>query len=449
MKYTEHLNTILHLSRQEAERLGNTEVSPEHLFLGILRLGNSTAFDLLQRAGTDCIRCKEAIDANMMQAKTTGGDIPFSRTTERILRLSAIEAGYYHAGLIGSEHLLLSILRERLNFPAMYLKQEFGITYETIEKLLPKPDASAAANTGKEEGGIDMSDFFNAGQSLLGKLKGIMHIVHIEQIGTDEDEAEAEEEQNEAADKQPEKKKKKKENESTILLKYGRDLTEMAAEGRLDPVMGREREIQRMVQILSRRKKNNPVLTGDPGVGKSAIVEGLATLIAKGKLPAMNGKRIIALDMSSIVAGTVYRGQFEQRMKNIIDELIQHPEMVLFIDEIHTIIGAGNASGSLDAANILKPALARGEIQCIGATTTDEFRKSIERDGALERRFQRLDVTEPDADETLKILHRLAGHYEQYHHVTYTRQALKACVTLSERYLTERSFPDKAIDVMY
>ena len=245
---------------------------------------------------------------------------------------------------------------------------------------------------------------------------------------------------------QPQQKGKK--NSTSALDKYGRDLTKLAENGKLDPVVGREDEIERVLQILSRRKKNNPILIGEPGVGKSAIVEGLALRIMADKTGALQGKRIVTLDIASMVAGTTYRGQFEERMKNVLTELREHPEIILFIDEIHTIIGAGNASGSLDAANILKPALARGEVQCIGATTTAEYAKSIEKDGALERRFQKVTVRPTTGDETFKILTRLSEHYAHYHHVIYTREVLKACVGLSERYITDRSFPDKAIDVM-
>ena len=423
MSYTNNLNSILHLSGQEAQRLGNDLVSPEHLVLAILRLTDCKAYQLLLQSGVDMTVCKSAMDAQVRQPASSHIQIPFSRQTERILRLTTIEAGYYGLEEAGSEHLLLSVLRERLNFPAIYLEKEYNVTYESIEKLHPKPQTSPDSN----EDEMDFQD--QLGSNILDRIKGIF-------ITTE----------------RPQKERKEKEGEKNkekfYVATYSRDLTKMAKEGKLDPVIGRDTEIERMIQILSRRKKNNPVLIGDPGVGKSAIVEGLALRIAAGKSPAMKDRRIMALDMASVVAGTTYRGQFEQRMKNIITELSQHPEIVLFVDEIHTMIGAGNTSGSLDAANILKPALARGEIQCIGATTTDEYRKSIEKDGALERRFQKINVSSPSPEQTLRILRRLSTHYESYHNVTYTDSALQACVTLSDRYITDRTFPDKAIDLM-
>ncbi len=417
MKYTNELNTILHLSRQEAQRLGNDLVGPEHLILGILRFGSGKGYELLSQSGVDLDAFKSAIDAQVRQAVPLQTEVPFSRTAERILRLTVIEAGYYDSDEAGSEHLLLSVLRERLNFPSIYLEREYNVTYESVEKLYPKQP--------KEFEDADIPEIqIEFGQQVLDKIKGFFKV----------------------EDGQPQKKKK--ENKKSYLSQYSRDLTELAREGNLDPVIGREQELERIVQILSRRKKNNPVLIGEPGVGKSAIVEALAQKIAAGQIPSMKDKHIMALDMASVVAGTTYRGQFEQRMKNIITELQERPDIILFIDEIHTIIGAGNAQGSLDAANILKPALARGEIQCIGATTIEEYRKSIEKDGALERRFQKLIVSPTTGEETLVILKRICKHYEQYHNVVYTAAALQACVSMSERYLTDRSFPDKAIDVM-
>ncbi|MBQ7191598.1 MAG: ATP-dependent Clp protease ATP-binding subunit [Paludibacteraceae bacterium] len=440
MKYTLSLNSILHLAEQEARRLGNNQIAPEHLMLGIIRLGNNKAHELLLQAGVDMDRFKQELDNAVRKENNITGDIPFSRSTDRLLRLTTIEAGNRNADEADAEHLLLAILRERLNLPAVCLKQQFNVTYETIEKMLPEHQPSA-----KDANEITMDDISEIGNSLFKNLKGILHVVAIEhQMPHTDEETDEDEEEN----TQPNRNQKSAQQDNSALARFGRDLTRLAEEGKLDPVIGRQNEIQRMVQILARRKKNNPVLTGDPGVGKSAIVEGLASLIARKALPAMKGKRIIALDMASIVAGTTYRGQFEQRMQNIIRELQQRPEVILFIDEIHTIIGAGNAQGSLDAANILKPALARGEIQCIGATTTEEFRKSIERDGALERRFQRISVQPSTREETLRIIKKLASHYEKFHNVIYTKQAIEACVALSERYLTERSFPDKAIDVM-
>jgi ATP-dependent Clp protease ATP-binding subunit ClpC len=314
--------------------------------------------------------------------------------------------------MVGSIHLLLAIMRENINTTAAYLENEWNITYDQIVNIYDKPHYTP-------EKPQEVAD---------------------QQAGNIND-----------SNWQPQRDQQKtggKKGKTTALDKYGRDLTKQAEEGKLDPMVGREVEIERVVQILSRRKKNNPILIGEPGVGKSAIVEGLALRIIHDKTGALVGRRIVTLDIASMVAGTTYRGQFEERMKQIINELLAHPEIILFIDEIHTIIGAGNASGSLDAANILKPALARGEIQCIGATTTAEFAKSIEKDGALERRFQKVQVRPTTGEETYDILRRLSDHYAHYHNVVYTTEVLKACVRLSERYITDRAFPDKAIDVM-
>lgn len=411
MDYTQHLNTVIRYARQEAERLGAQQVLPEHLVLAMLRLPDCRANQLLMQSGVDGYELKRTIDSHLFSpTRSTQQTIPFSRATDRILRLCSIEAEAYEAQQMGTEHLLLSILRERVNYPATLLDRSWNVTYESVEKLLPKPQKSPTDSS---------SDIYDTEDDFFSQMMGG------------------------AAPK-----KKAKEGETPALDKYSRDLTREAKQGMLDPVVGREKEIQRVVQILSRRKKNNPVLIGEPGVGKSAIVEQLALMIGQDLLPSMKGKRILSLEVASIVAGTTYRGQFEQRMQNIIKELREHSEIILFIDEIHTIIGAGNAQGSLDAANILKPALARGEVQCIGATTVDEYRRSIEKDGALERRFQKLLVKAPSAEETLTILKRLNRPYGEYHGVTYSDAALKACVSLSERYLTDRAMPDKAIDAM-
>ncbi len=412
MDYSPHLNTIIRYARQEAERLGTAQVMPDHLVLAILRVDESKAYQLLLQAGLDAAELKRTLDKHLFAAPLPPNtNIPFSRATERILRICSIEAGDYNAQQIGSEHLLLSILRERVNYPASVLENSYSINYESIERLMPKPQKEPQ----------DSSDIYDTEDDFFSQLMG--------------------------GGVTP-KKKKGKEGDTPSLDKYSRDLTKEAKDGLLDPVVGREKEIARLVQILSRRKKNNPVLIGEPGVGKSAIVEQLALMISQDLIPSMEGKRILSLEVASIVAGTTYRGQFEQRMQNIIKELRSHKEILLFIDEIHTIIGAGNAQGSLDAANILKPALARGEVQCIGATTVDEYRKSIEKDGALERRFQKLMVGAPSTEETLTILRRLSEPYGAYHEVQYTDAALKACVSLSERYLTDRALPDKAIDAM-
>lgn len=410
MQQTNNLHTILLYAQQEAQRLGNSEILPDHLMLGILRLADGKAFELLMQAGLNPVELKRAIDERLMQA-TTYDNPKMSRASERIMRLMLIEAKLYHADECGSAHLLLGMLRERVNYPTMFVEQQFGIDYERIECLYPKPQP-------------------------------------LPQDGSNLDSEFAGEQPFEWGAKHPEQKNKASKTGTPALDKYGRDLTAQARNGELDPVVGRQAEIERVVQILSRRKKNNPILIGEPGVGKSAIIEGLALRIENGEASALAGKRIVSLDIASMVAGTTYRGQFEERMKSVINELHKHPEVILFVDEIHTIMGAGNAQGSLDAANILKPALARGEVQCIGATTITEYRKSIEKDGALERRFQKVIVQPTSVEETYSVLTRISEVYGTFHHVQYTEEALHACVKLTDRYITDRFFPDKAIDAM-
>ena len=411
MQQTNNLHTILLYAQQEAQRLGNNEILPDHLMLGILRLAEGKAFELLMQAGLNPIELKRSIDERLMQSATSQ-NTKMSRASERILRLMLIETKLYHADECGSAHLLLAILRERVNYPTMFIEQQFGIDYERIEQLYPKPQALP------QDGNYLESEF--AGEQPFEWGGG----------------------------KSQETRTKTNKNGTPALDKYGRDLTAQAHDGELDPVIGRQAEIERVVQILSRRKKNNPILIGEPGVGKSAIVEGLALRIENGEASALAGKRIVSLDIASMVAGTTYRGQFEERMKSVINELHKHPEIILFVDEIHTIMGAGNAQGSLDAANILKPALARGEVQCIGATTISEYRKSIEKDGALERRFQKVMVQPTSSEETYTILTRISEVYGAFHHVQYAEEALHACVQLTDRYITDRFFPDKAIDAM-
>ena len=412
MQQTPNLHSIFSYACEEAGRLGNAEIMPDHLLLGIIRLGAGKAFELLMQAGMDPVECKRKIDERLRQAETTQTQ-KLSRASERIVRLTGIEARNYQAETCGSVHLLMALLRDRINFPAMYLEQQHGIDYECIERLYPKPDPLP-------QGELTMDEQPRERETTI----------HI--FGTDTGS----------------NKKQKGKTDTPALTKYGRDLTAQAKNGELDPVIGRQIEIDRVIQILSRRKKNNPILIGEPGVGKSAIVEGLALRIVAKEIPALDGKRIISLDIASMVAGTTYRGQFEERIKTVIKELNDHPEIILFIDEIHTLMGAGNAQGSLDAANILKPALARGEVQCIGATTINEYRTSIEKDGALERRFQKVTVQPTSKDETYTILTRLSDTYGQFHHVQYTQEALRACVNLTDRYITDRQFPDKAIDAM-
>ena len=411
MEQTPNFNTILHFACEEAGRLGSTEVMPDHLMLGILRLASGKAYELLMQAGMDPVELKKKIDDRLRQEHSTQVQ-KLSRSSERIVRLAGIEARSYQTEECGSVHLILAIMRDRVNFPAMYLEQQHGIDYECIERLYPKPDPLPQGELTTDEHTERETN------------------IHIFGPGINET------------------RSSKGKTDTPALTKYGRDLTAQAKNGELDPVIGRALEIDRVIQILSRRKKNNPILIGEPGVGKSAIVEGLALRIVANEIPALQNKRIISLDIASMVAGTTYRGQFEERIKTVIKELHQHPEIILFIDEIHTLMGAGNAQGSLDAANILKPALARGEVQCIGATTLNEYRTSIEKDGALERRFQQVAVRPTTTDETYTILTRLSEAYGHFHHVRYTQEALRACVNLTDRYITDRYFPDKAIDAM-
>lgn len=416
MPLTVRLNKILLFARDEAERTQSTLVTSEHLLLAILRLKEGVAYDLLVQAGVDTDTAFQNINDPLMPKEPVAMIEPVKRSsqTESILRIAEGIAREYKDDAVGSVHLLLAILRHRTNKASLYLGTEWNITYERMLELYAKPQAitsaptAAAANNRQNAHADSRRPSDNTRTAQQGQ-----------RVGT-----------------------------TTALDKYGHDLTRQAQQGKLDPIVGREVEIERVVQILSRRKKNNPILIGEPGVGKSAIVEGIALKIVSNEAGVLDGKRIVALDIAAMVAGTTYRGQFEERMKAVIDELRKHPEVILFIDEIHTIIGAGNAQGSLDAANILKPALARGEVQCIGATTTNEYRTSIEKDGALERRFQKVSVRPTTKEETLSILRRLNEHYADYHHVTYPDESLRAAVDLAERYLTDRAFPDKAIDVM-
>lgn len=406
MEYTTRLRDIISYAGQETVRLGNPEVTPEHMMLGILRMAEGTAYELLMRVGVDAHRLRTQLEEHLRQdnpEKIDSSSLHLSSAAERIIRLIAMEMNRYGAEVAGSAHLLLAILRERINFTALTLEADYNVTYATIEQLFPCP----------------------------------------EKVTTEGDTTDRQDD-----DDEPSKGNKKPKSDTPFLDKYGRNLTRLAKQGQLDPVVGREQEITRVIRILARRRKNNPILLGEPGVGKSAIVEGLAQMLVQSDTPQLHDRQIIALDLAVLVAGTMYRGQFEERMKNVLSELRKHPEIIIFIDEIHTVMGAGNASGSLDAAGILKPALARGEVQCIGATTMEEYRKSIEKDGALERRFQKVVVPPATAEQTRDILRRLAPFYSDYHHVQYTDEALEACVTLAERYITDRAFPDKAIDVL-
>jgi ATP-dependent Clp protease ATP-binding subunit ClpC len=412
VNYSEQLHNVLEFSRQEAERLGNNYIGPEHLLLGLLRNGQGTAIQILQDCKIDLNRIKQNIEGMIRtDSAPNPGDIPVLRTTERIKRIMELESRFDQKEIADTEHLLLALLKEKNNLAVDELNQQ-NLTYDQV-RLLLNTDSPGSNNPSMGSGFHDDDD------------------------------------EDEPKSKQAGSSAQAKVSETPALDTFGSDITKAARENRLDPIVGREREIERLAQILSRRKKNNPVLIGDPGVGKSAIVEGLALRITQRKVSrVLFDKRVVALDMASIVAGTKYRGQFEERIKAILNELQKNPDVILFIDEIHTIVGAGGAPGSLDAANMLKPALARGEIQCIGATTLDEYRQSIEKDGALERRFQKILVDPTTADETLQILENIQDRYEYHHNVRYTPEAIKACVRLTDRYITDRCFPDKAIDAL-
>ena len=409
INYSEQLHNVLLYSSQEAERLGNNYVGPEHLLLGLLRNGKGKAIDILHHSNVNIQKVKQNIE-NQIRTETepTGEEIPVLKSTERIKKIMELETRSLSAEMADTEHLLLAILKEKNNLAVDVLNSEH-LSYDVAKQFL-------------EEG---TNDF---------KMGSGFH---------------DEEDEDDDLRKRKSQSAPGKQSDTPALDTFGVDITKAALENRLDPIVGRVREIERLAQILSRRKKNNPVLIGDPGVGKSAIVEGLALRIIQRRVSrVLFDKRVVSLDMASIVAGTKYRGQFEERIKAILNELQKNEDVILFIDEIHTIVGAGGAPGSLDAANMLKPALARGEIQCIGATTLDEYRQSIEKDGALERRFQKVMVDPTTAEETLQILENIQDRYEYHHNVRYTPEAIKACVRLTDRYITDRCFPDKAIDAL-
>lgn len=415
------LSRILIYSKDEAFRLHSSSIGLDHLLLGILRDTKGNAAMTLSRLSISLDDLREKIEKQLAkqpqnQSPQSINDVTLNAESQRILKLTMLEARQAQSALAEPEHLLLAMLRDHDNTVRQMLNAE-NITYEKVAtnlNLRSKFNNRFGFNESEDPGE------FLGGEQATGRNDG-----KTTQQAT------------------------KPNSDTPIIDNYGIDLTHAAEEGKLDPVVGREKEIERIAQILNRRKKNNPILIGEPGVGKSAIVEGLAQLIAKKQIVhSLQDKRIVALDMASIVAGTQYRGQFEERLRRLIQELREHPEIVLFIDEIHTIIGAGSAPGSLDAANILKPALARGEVQCIGATTVDEYRKTIEKDGALERRFQKILLEPTTAEETLQILKNIKDKYEHHHNVTYTDDALAACVRLTERYINDRALPDKAIDAM-
>jgi len=390
--FSSRVQMVIQFSREEALRLGHDYIGTEHLLLGLIREGEGIAVEILRNLGTDLDEIKRAVeDAVKSTGETmTIGNIPFTKRAEKILKMAYVEAEKYKSDIIGTEHLLLALVKEKDGVAAQVLLN-FDITYDSVREEL---ENILRGTPSSKEGNAQRS-----------KTPALDH--------------------------------------------FGRDLTELARKNELDPVIGRAKEIERVAQILSRRKKNNPVLIGEPGVGKTAIAEGLALRIIERKVPRiLHNKRVVTLDLGAIVAGTKYRGQFEERMKAIMNELYRAKDVILFIDELHTIVGAGGASGSLDASNMFKPALSRGELQCIGATTLDEYRQFIEKDGALERRFQKIMVDPPSPEEAVLILNGLKDRYEKHHHVNYSEEAIIASVKLSERYISDRYLPDKAIDVL-
>ncbi|MBQ5872257.1 MAG: ATP-dependent Clp protease ATP-binding subunit [Bacteroidaceae bacterium] len=416
---------ILNFSKEEASRLHCGSVSPLHLLLGIIRHTDNKASQFLAYylpGGVSALKSQLEMTARQHQVliSPTPADMNFDTQANRIMRLCKLEASLMKSESIEPIHVLLAILKANDN-EASDILSKLNITYETAAAPLRLPQEESKTDvspTGNWDGNDDEEDMEPVSAGIEANII-------------------------------PQRQQKKQDSKTPALDNFGTDLTLMAANDLLDPVVGREKEIERVAQILNRRKKNNPILIGEPGVGKNAIVEGLAQRIVSHRVSrTLWNKRIVVLDLASVVAGTKYRGQFEERLRCIIKELQQNPDVIVFIDEIHTLVGAGNAAGSMDAANMLKPALSRGEFQCIGATTLDEFRKTIEKDGALERRFQKVQVAPPSAEETLQILVNLRERYEQHHHVRYTDQALEACVKLTGRYITDRSFPDKAIDIL-
>ena len=419
-KFSPRVKDVITYSREEALRLGHDYIGVEHLFLGILREGEGNAIKILKAIKVNLQEIRKNIE-NEIKPKSNNfnqsGNIPLVKQAERALKITYLEAKLFKSSLIGTEHLLLSILKDDDNVVTNVF-EEFNIDYETVKNEMDmieeETDPKAEFPGGPSEDDSSGSKDDSSGSSNTGG-----------------------------------KKPGDAKSTTPVLDNFGRDLTSLAIAGKLDPVIGREKEIERVSQILSRRKKNNPILIGEPGVGKSAIAEGLALRIVQRKVSrVLFGKKIVTLDLASLVAGTKYRGQFEERMKAVMNELEKSPDIILFIDEIHTIIGAGGASGSLDASNMFKPALARGDIQCIGATTLDEFRQFIEKDGALERRFQKVLVEPTSIEETIEILNNVKGRYEDHHNVNYSPEAIEACVKMTNRFITDRHLPDKALDAL-
>ena len=421
-KFSPRVKEVISYSREEALRLGNDYIGVEHLLLGIIREGEGVAMKMIESSGINSKELRKKLesklDSGQISELKSSGNIPLLKQAEKVLKITYLEAKLFKSNMIGTEHLLLSILKEDNNIASSLLK-EHNLNYEAI----------------KEELDIMMESGY--------KPESLPESKYPE--SADEEDMDKEESFSSTSSK----KKSDSKSKTPVLDNFGRDLTKFAEDDKLDPIVGREKEIERVSQILSRRKKNNPLLIGEPGVGKSAIAEGLALRITQRKVSrVLFNKRVISLDLASLVAGTKYRGQFEERMKAVMSELEKSPDIILFIDEIHTIVGAGGASGSLDASNMFKPALARGELQCIGATTLDEYRQFIEKDGALERRFQKVLVEPTSVEETLQILENIKEKYEDHHNVKYSSEAIKSCVNLTERYISDRHLPDKAIDAL-
>jgi ATP-dependent Clp protease ATP-binding subunit ClpC len=420
-KFSNRVKEVISLSREEALRLGHDYIGTEHLLLGMIREGEGVAVSILKKLGIPMDELRAAIERAVKGTANHNvknmANIPLTRQSEKVLKITYLEAKIFKSQLIGTEHLLLSILRDEDNIATQILNK-FEVNYDSIKEMLEmQSDSSSSpkARAEAEDGDEDGSKLFGSSSSSGG--------------GSNKPGAEK--------------------SRTPVLDNFGRDLTKMAEDDKLDPIIGREKEIERVAQILSRRKKNNPILIGEPGVGKTAIAEGLALRIIQKKVSRiLFNKRVVTLDLASLVAGTKYRGQFEERMKAVMNELEKSPNVILFIDELHTIVGAGGASGSLDASNMFKPALSRGEIQCIGATTLDEYRQYIEKDGALARRFQMVMVDPTSPEETIQILNNIKDKYEDHHNVIYTDAAIEGCVKLSDRYISDRFLPDKAIDVL-
>ena len=432
-KFSPRVREVITFSREEALRLEHNYIGVEHLLLGIIKEGEGTAVKILEGLNCDIQKLRKLVEESIKPAggKAVGsGNMPLVKQAEQILKITYLEAKLFKSPIIGTEHLLFSILKDEDNVATKSLHQ-FNIDYEVakeeFENLLPDSETEVPSPAPDFQSSMDDDSDLAPDDGPTGpRGRG-----------------------NSGSSSGGAKRKSDPKSKTPVLDNFGRDLTKMAEDGKLDPIVGRQKEIERVSQVLSRRKKNNPILIGEPGVGKSAIAEGLAMRIVNKKVSrVLYNKRIVTLDVASLVAGTKYRGQFEERMKAVMNELEKSPDVILFIDEIHTIVGAGGASGSLDASNMFKPALARGEIQCIGATTLDEFRQHIEKDGALERRFQKVLVEPTSIEESIEILNNVKDKYEEHHSVSYTKEAIDACVKLTSRYITDRHLPDKAIDAL-